>query len=53
MTIRLTGNIIQDLTIISNVLQNPDSYRKPIDQAVLRETINPFKHLDILFPDSV
>ena len=53
MTIKLTGKMVNDLKIISDVLQNPNSYRKPIDQKVLRDTINPFKHLDILFPESV
>ena len=49
MTIPLTGTTPNDLKIIANVLENPLEYKKEIDRMKLRNTINPFEHLSLLF----
>lgn len=49
MTIPLTSTTIEDLKIIENIIYNPVKYRKEINHAKLRKTINPFLNLDILF----
>lgn len=47
--IHLTGNIEDDIKILTNICKNPLKYKKTIETEKVENFINPLKHLDEIF----
>ena len=49
ITIQLTGKVTEDMTLLRNIMENPDLYKKDIDQNEIRPKLNLLKNLDNIF----
>jgi hypothetical protein len=47
--IKLTGSIDSDILLLTNILKNPEEYKKNIDIDLVKDKINILKHLDDIF----
>ena len=47
--IRLTGNIVEDLQIITNIVRNPEQYKKHIDLNAVKHKINLLRNIETIF----
>jgi hypothetical protein len=47
--IRLTGNIVEDLQIITDIVRNPDQYKKHIDLNAVKHKINLLRNIEAIF----
>lgn len=52
-TIKLTGDVDNDMQIIRKIYQDPEKYRCIINQEVVRPRLNLLKHLDTIFSQEV
>jgi len=48
-TIRLSGNIVEDMTLLYNIYKNPTNYIKDISQTKIRNKMNILRNLDEIF----
>jgi teichuronic acid biosynthesis glycosyltransferase TuaG len=49
-TVRLSGNIDQDMALIRDILHRPAQYKREFDQEKVRGRLSLLKHLDEVFP---
>ena len=52
MVISLTGNIENDLTLLRNILSNPDKYRKTIDLREIKNTTSLVRNIPFIFGET-
>ena len=53
ITLKLTGNVVEDMNLIKSIIYNPLSYKKEIEQTSVRKTTNILKHLDTIFSSTI
>jgi len=48
-TIRLSGNVVQDMELLRKIWNNPFEYKRDISQELVRNKLNLLKNLDTIF----